>query len=129
MADRRLGGTDYLGTVDGMRHSPCQGSIPDRIWEAGVGRTANQGSVTFLEEEIVAVLKRFPVLCLVLANMVALGVLASTQPAVAGNVDGCDEGEATGCGCLDATVWYPSGCYDHAGVGMDCEDDGGCEDN
>ena len=129
MADRRLGGTDYLCTVDGMRHSPCRGSIPDRIWEAELVARPIQGSVTFLEEEIVTVLKRFPVLCLVLANMVALGVLASTQPAVAGPVDGCDEDEASGCGCLDAAVWYPSGCYSHYGEGKACEDGGGCEDN
>ena len=73
-----------------------------------------------------AVLKRFPVLCLVLANLVAIGVLASTQPAVAGGVDGCDEDTASGCACLDVAVWYPSGCYSHAGAIMACETAGEC---
>lgn len=73
------------------------------------------------------VLKRFPILSLTLANAVALTILAFAPPAVvAVPVDGCDETKSVGCGCLEATVWYPAGCYEHAGTRQDCVDDGGC---
>ena len=70
------------------------------------------------------------VLCLLLANVLALGVLASTRPAVALGVDGCDEDVLTGCDCGPAIEpWVGAGCFDNNGDQFHCEDQTACRDD
>lgn len=107
---------------DPISHTPSRGAGRTN---PGSVRIARHLIITLYEEKAMNVSKRSPILWLVLANAIALAVLVLTPPvASAGGInDYCDETEVAGCGCLDATVWYPGGCYDHAGPGFSCVDD------
>ena len=70
------------------------------------------------------------VLCLLLANAIALGVLSSTRPAVALGVDGCDEEVLSGCDCGPAIEpWVGAGCFNNFGDEFHCEDQTACRDD
>lgn len=75
-----------------------------------------------------ATLKRFRILSLLVANMVAFGLLALTRPEVAsGFVDACDEDTVPGCDCIrQPTPFLPVGCYDNLGDTHVCTDDYPC---
>jgi hypothetical protein len=57
-------------------------------------------------------LKKHPVLSLLVANLFALAILLSPQQAAAGG-DYCPD-QSPGCKCWDGGGWSPPGCYDQA---------------
>ena len=70
------------------------------------------------------------VLCLLLANAIAFGVLSSSAPAMALGVDGCDESVLTGCDCGPAIEpWVGAGCFNNHGDRLHCKDETGCRDD
>lgn len=73
---------------------------------------------------------KLAVLCLLLANAVALGVFVSTRPAAAIGLDVCDESEEEACDCFGAGLpWWNPGCYGVAGDTHHCEDGSECLDD
>jgi len=75
--------------------------------------------------------RQLTALCLLLANVAALVIFTSIQPAAAsqgGHVDACAERETNGCDCLPDHVWYPSGCYE-GGIVWYCLDETRCHDD
>ena len=72
-------------------------------------------------------LKRFPIIALVLANAMALGLLLGAQNASAGGSDFCDEHSSgtEGCACYFGP-WSPRGCHEQAARVYDCHDGNEC---
>ena len=75
---------------------------------------------------------KLAVLCLLLANVIAFGVLASASPAAANPMDECDESgdwdEIFGCDCIAGGAWRPTLCYGNFGEAYYCLDGRRCKD-
>ena len=69
------------------------------------------------------------VLGLLVANVVAFGVLTSARTATALGLDACDETVETSCDCWGATVWYNAGCYSSWEDTLYCSSGAGCKDD